>query len=209
MKKLLLLLLFSVQLFAQPKLTEEHLSDIRKSILLYSMLNSDIDSGRFKEYYLGCDWELILKVIDAKQPDATVLADGEKLTFYEIFNDFFNFVNYKTHRQVAIGFSDGGSKYFLLSRLNLVAVDEKNNLFYIGGSFEKSSIAGNFKLSEESPDSFITFLEMKFYNYSLENIRYHKKNRKYLFFKAHSGNLNEDIILKVNRLYYDDVTIKE
>lgn len=208
MKKLLLLLLFSVQLFAQPKLTEEHLSDIRKSILL-SSLQSNADSGRFKEYYLGCDWELVLKVIDFKQPDASVMTDGNKLTFYEIFNDFFEFVNHKTQRQATIGFSHGAPRHFYLSRLNLVAVDEKNNLFYIGGSFEKSSIAGNFKLSEESPDSFITFLEMKFYNYYLENIRYHKKNRKHLFFKAHSGILNKDIILKVNRLYYDDVIIKE
>ena len=208
MKKLLLLLLFSVQLFAQPKLTEEHLSDIRKSILLNSLLNN-ADSGRFKEYYLGCDWELVLKVIDFKQPDDTVLADGEKLTFYEIYNDFFQFVNYKTQMQTATTYTHGIPRRFLLSRLNLVAVDDKNNLFYIGGSFDKSNIAGNFKLSEESPDSFITFLEMKFYNYSLENIRYHKKNRKHLFFKAHSGILNKDVTLKVNRLYYDDVIINE
>jgi len=139
MKKIFLLFLFTTQLFAQSNLTGEHLNDIRKSILLNSLLNN-ADSGSFKEYYLGCDWELILKVerFEKKFP-----IEGEAFTLYEVTNKFFSFRNPEKGIDMERTYIDGGySKYFLLSRLNLVAVDEKNNLFYIGGSFEKSSIAG-------------------------------------------------------------------
>jgi hypothetical protein len=98
--------------------------------------------------------------------------------------------------------------YFKLSRLSLIAINDKNEILYLGGNFYKTSIANKFNLSITNSSSFSDFLRIKLYNYKIDNFIIIKRNKKSLFFKGFSNLLLRDITVIVDRSNFDNIIIE-
>ena len=96
-------------------------------------------------------------------------------------------------------FSDGVPFSFLISTRKLIGINKLNDgLLFISGSFYKTQIAEDFELNSSIPESFIEFLKLKLYNYNIEQIKFIKEKKDFLYFRAYSNVLNVDILIKVN-----------
>lgn len=201
MRTLLLLLFCSLNSISQDKLTPEQLTDLKKSILIDAIKYGNKSDADCKAYYLNDKSTLIL---DIQKVQDTFHIPNSKWTYFEVINDF-EFQNASAHPIIV--YIHGKPVYDNLNRRNLIALDEKNNLIYLGGGFQKSSVSHLFNLNEDEEDSFYNYLKIKFYNYNIKKIKRVKKNKKYQIFKAYSWTLMKEIKISVNRKNFEDVEV--
>lgn len=203
MRIFIVLVLFTLKVFPQKQLTKEQLSDIRKSITLEYVKSSFESTERLKEFYISCEWSFDMQV--------THIEDNFKITdstwtYYEVIvdHDQFSKNDGNVAMMVSTDYDSKQSKW----RRSLIAIDENKEIIYLGGAFQRSSISHRFGL-DSSLESFYKYLQIKYYNYSLEKIKKLKTTNKSIHFKAFSLTLMKDVFIKVNRSNYDDLEILE
>lgn len=196
-------------IYPQKKLDSISKDDIVKNILIYriSKMNSDIDTCangsplNFAELLPSNNQELNIhfKESNKRYPD-------NNITLYELETNF-SFINYTKYlngqeKMDIINFvkSDFSNiNYFFLIGINKLT----NKIIYISGDLFKNCISEDFDLLVDKPNTFNCFLDLKLYNYQLKNIKYVKRNKKYLFFKAFSETQKTNIYIKVNIKNFD------
>jgi len=203
MKNLLFVFFLTFNVHAQNQLDKYQVEDLRQNIICYSIRYSEIDN--YKNFYPEPGWELYLKIVPVK---CDINFDNENMIFYEVINENFSFqqINGIMFKQKT--FTHDIPLYFKLSRLSLIAINDKNEILYLGGNFYKTSIANKFNLSITNSSSFSDFLRIKLYNYKIDNFIIIKRNKKSLFFKGFSNLLLRDITVIVDRSNFDNIIIE-
>jgi hypothetical protein len=200
MRILVLLLFYSVTVISQDNLTSEQLTDLKKSILIDAIKYADKSDEEYKTYYLSDKWTLKLDIQKVKD---TFHISNSKWIYFEVINEF----EFETsgHRIKTV-YIHGKPIYDNLNKHGLIALDEKNNLLYLGGGFMRSSLSHMFNLKEDDA-AFDKYLKIKFYNYNLEKIKKVKETRQNLIFTAFSRTLMKEIRISANRKNFEDITI--
>lgn len=204
MKKQLILFLFliSLQVFSQTNLNDTQIQDIKKNILTYRIRYSD--NNNYNDIFPDCQQSLKLEF--EKLKDTFKIAD-KKWIFYKVINDNFSFTSTDGRSGSKSIFSHGIPEYYRLSTNNLIAINEKSELVYLGGNFFKTSIADCYHLSMDDYELFEPFLRIKLFNYDIGRLKLVKKRKTYLLFEAYSKILLKKIKIRVNNRNFDDIAV--
>jgi len=90
----------------------------------------------------------------------------------------------------------------------LIAFDSLNqNVKFISGNFFLSSIQSDFDLHIANPKSFINYLMLRTFNWSLENIEFMRIKKGKLEFKGFSKYLKENVHIEVDAKDFDQVRV--
>lgn len=197
-----ILFLFVAPISAQ-ELSESHLDELKRNILAYKIRN--YESFDYTSSYPTCEWTLVLEV---SRIEANFENDNSEFIYFNVINDNFKLVNKMGNEEIKSIFIHNIPNYYKLSRKNLIALDKRNEIFYLGGNFFKSSIADRFTLSIDKVNSFFGFIKVKLYNYGLNNIKFIRKNKKYIIFRAYSNVLLKDVKIKVNKDNFDNILVE-
>lgn len=205
MKKSLLIILFlSFKVFAQNQLDEKQIEDLKQNIISYSIKYSKSDN--YKEFYPEKGWQLELIINKLKKQ---FIIENENMVFFEVLNDNFTFKQINGNMITQKTFSHSSSSYYKLSRISLIALNDKNEVFYLGGNFHKTSIADKFQLSIKNSNSFKCFLKIKLYNYDFVDFKELKKNKKAIFFQGYSNVLSKEVKVMIDISNFDNVIVLE
>lgn len=154
------------------------------------------------EYLLKEGQEYDLKISELKLPYHTF----KGITLFKIENNYY--LVKKKNRKTKVVFYDNVSYEEKLSRRMLVGLDYKNNeLIFFSGNVFKTCVLNLFELDLNAPNTFTKYLKIKLFNYDINNLFFLKKRRRFIFFKAFSNSLNEDIIIKINKKDFNDIRV--
>ncbi len=90
----------------------------------------------------------------------------------------------------------------------LIALNKKEQIKFISGSFFVEDISGDFKLDAKNPFSYIDYLRFKTFQYQTRNISFLKKRGKKLYFTATSSVFQSDVIISINYSHPGHLNIK-
>lgn len=200
MNRILLFLILPLQLFSQIVPNNIQQEDIQQNILTYRIRHSD---NNYKSLFPNCNQSLLLEFEKLKD---TFNIPGKKWYYYKVINNNYSFVTKDGHSKTQSILSHGIQDSYL-NRNNLIAIDENNEIVYLGGVFTKSSIAHNFPLSIKNYESFIPFLSIKLYNYNIDHIKLKRRTKNYILFEAYSKTLLRKIQIKVDSKNFEEITV--
>ncbi|QLC66318.1 hypothetical protein LPB248_08485 [Flavobacterium sp. LPB0248] len=202
MKNLIVFLLISSSISGQ-NLDDYHLDLIKKNILTYRIffLSHTIDS----EYKFNYEcllptfgWNLRIE----SEVETISFPEEKKYTFFKISNNNYSYLKFDSQDNLIVDKFDCG--YIPFSEKFLIAINGKEILF-ISGMFFKSPISHFFRLDKKKPVTFLSFLNLKLYNYSIYNIKFKKANRKKIVFNGLIS--NETVTIEINPKNYDDIKV--
>lgn len=204
MIKYLLILLFSIQATSQTSLTEGNIDELRDNFLIHRI--KYFHSKDYINLLPKNGWKLKL---DIEKTIDTFGINKDNWEYFIVKNNNFNLVKIEGKSKIVeeSNYKDFTPIYYKLSRLSLIALNDKKELIYIGGNFFESYTVDYFNLSLKNMESFYNYLKAKLFNYKFENIEFCKKRRKYVLFEAFSNTLFSKVKIKIDRENYDNVTI--
>jgi hypothetical protein len=203
MIKKFLVLIISLNAYSQSNLSNQQISDLTTNIICYSIRYSNSDN--YKQFYPEKGWQLNLKINKLDMENKMI---NSKYDYYEVINDNFSFVEINGRMSTQKIFTDSTPLFFKLSKFYLVAINENNEILYLGGNFYKTSIADSFNLSVHNSNLFNNFLKIKLYNFKVENFEYIKKNNFFLFFKGFSYVLGKNVKVKISKSNFDNIFVE-
>lgn len=165
----------------------------------FSNFNEEI--GRF---YLESQEEYIF---DFHRVDNLYYPQG-KLQLYAIFDNYYQKRKFDSQDKYEVEFIHGIGYSTKLSSKGLIGISDKNEVFYIAGPVFKNCIAKDFNLNLDKKSSFNDFLKMKLFNYKISNIKFKKRRKKFILFKAYSDSLKGNIYIKIDTKDYDNIHVK-
>lgn len=205
--------LINLSINSQININEDLMDDIEKNILIYRINNIKLNNictfGKpinfdklLPDKNQTLSYNMILDTLITYNREVILFKITTNYSFVE--KEIFNNGSY-TYREVKFYTSDDVNIYNLfLVGYNII----KKEIIYISGDFFKNCIADNFNLNINNPNSFNQFLKLKLYNYSIGEVSFEKKKKKYFLFKAYSKQLEEDLYIRVHPKDYDMLQVK-
>ncbi|KLT69895.1 hypothetical protein [Flavobacterium sp. ABG] len=176
---------------------------IRKNILSYRIfyLTKEIDSEY--QFSRACllpleDWNL--KISTEVEP--INFPNNKKYTFYRITN--FDYTYFKFDSDDTILKKNSNCGFVPFSNRFLVAVN-KDKILFISGMFFKDPIASFFKLNIKDPESFIEYLNMKLFNFSINNITFKKIKKNKLIYTGFISTPKDIVTIEIDLKNFDNV----
>ena len=187
-------------MYSQEVLEKQQIEEIEKNILVYRIKNYEL--GDYRDLLPSNGWSLNLKF--GKVRDTFNLKRRDWI-FYEVINENYETSNGETSTLKT--FTHGRPQFYKLSDKSLIAIDKNKNVIFLGGNFYKTSIADLFLLTEKNIISYSKFLHLKLFHYRIELLNFKKNNKKYLIFEAFSNTISRKIIIKVEKLNPDIISV--
>lgn len=197
---------FSQEMIADSSLLKENKEKIDKNIILgLSLKEVGDDTYIDDEFYYESNHKLRLKIVKL---DTLIFPIPNFQLYKIIYSGSYTFV---ARDGVLLTAVKVGSSYSYSVFLVAVAKNQKESILpilFISGNFPLSFISKYFKLDEENMDTFNSYIKIKLFDYDLTNIKYRRKNKNYIYFKAFSIKLQKNIKLKIHKFNYDFIDLK-
>jgi hypothetical protein len=206
MKKILftILALISSSVFSQT-INPGNLDLIKKNILSYRVFYIAKEIGNEYKFSRDCflptlDWSLKLEI----EIDTIAFPNNKNYKFYRIYNQDYSYFKFDDNENIITKKSNCGFVPF--SKRLLVAINNEKILF-ISGMFFKDPISHFFALDKRNPLTFINYLKVKLFNYSINGIKFKKSTRKKIIFEGFVSNINDTVTIEINTSNFDDIIV--
>lgn len=204
--KILLFSLLSISsLSFGQNLDENNIDKIKRNILSYRIfyLSKKTDS----EYEFNHDCLLPSLNSNLKieiERDTIIFPNNKDYHFYRVFNSNYTYSQIDFEEKTTKNNFTCGDIPF--SRKFLVAVKDKEILF-VSGMFFKDPISSFYKLDKENPTSFIDYLNLKLFNYTVNGIKFKKIKQNRIIFEGFIENKVNTVTIEIDLKNYDNVSI--